>query len=156
MKKINRIFLCFFALVILGLGNYVLVDEFWGNANVFGILKEDTSLLIPVYFSLMSVFGLLFNIKKFNDHLSLQDRTYKILRVGDLIFSVSLLIMFSVGFYFLVKSINTNKINFSIYPFMVISLFLFFAAVNLFDNILYHKKQLLLLQKDDINEIEGL
>lgn len=156
MKKFNRIFLCVVALIILLLGCYVFVDEIAFSGDVFLKLEEDKSLLIPIYFTVFSFFCFLFNIKKFSKDISINSTTYKVLRIGDFIFSLSLIVIVFVGFYYFFYSINENKIKFSLPPLLVMGFLLFFGILNVFDNILYHKKQAVILKKESIDDIKGM
>lgn len=156
MKKFNRIFLSIVALIILLLGSYVLVDEIAFSGDVFIKLEEDKSLLIPIYFTLFSVFCFLFNIKKFHQDIVIHSTTYKILRIGDLVFSLSMIVIIVIAIYFFTESIQSNKIRFSVTPLFVMIFLLFFGIVDLADNILYHKKQLLYTKTESVDDIKGI
>lgn len=156
MKKFNRIFLSIVALIILLLGSYVLVDEIAFSGDVFIKLEEDKSLLIPIYFTLFSVFCFLFNIKKFHQDIVIHSTTYKILRIGDLVFSLSMIVIIVVGLYFYIGAVSANKLRLKLLPLIIMIFFLFFAILDIADNFLYHKKQVRFFKKESINDIKGM
>ena len=156
MKKFNRIFLCFVTLGIILFGSYGMVEEFGDFSDFFKDLKENTFLLIPIYFTLFSVFSFLFNLKKFSKDISVSSTTYKVLRIGDFLFSLSLITLIFAGLYFYFDAINLNKLKLKLLPLFIMLFLLFFAILDLTDNILYHKKQMLFLKKESIDDIKGM
>jgi hypothetical protein len=156
MKKFNRIFLCVVSLSILLLGSYAMVEEFGYFGNFFEDLEKDSFLLIPIYFTFFSIFCFLFNIKKFNQDISIASTTYKIFRIGDLVFAISLFILIVVGLYFYIGAVSANKLRLKLLPLTIMIFFLFFAILDIADNILYHKKQVVFSKKESIEDIKGM
>jgi hypothetical protein len=141
MKKFNRIFLCVVSLSILLFGSFGMVEEFGYFSNFFEDLKKNSFL---------------FNIKKFSQDISIESTTYKIFRIGDFIFAISLVIMIAVALYFYFDRISTNKLKFKLLPLIIMIFFLFFAILDIADNFLYHKKQVLFFKKESIDDIKGM
>ena len=154
MQKFKRIVFCLLLITFLAFGCYILLQIF----NYFKFdnkIEDDPTLLIPIFLTLFSVVSLLFNINKLQKQLILQSSFYKILRIGDIIFSISIFILSLVGLYFLIESADrtTLELKRQIITFSVLIVIFFCSILLFFDNIIFHKKQENIQNKDFIDEI---
>lgn len=154
MKKLKRIFICLVLVVFLTLCGSVLYSEF-KLFNIFEKIKADPTLLIPIQLSVFGVFSLLFNLEKFKKTVFIETTSYKILRIGDTIFCLSLFIILVVGIYYfsIVLHTNLNSFNFYLIRGLIIVLLLCFNFLIFIDNLKYHKTKLKSLKTDFIDEI---
>lgn len=152
MKKFKRIFLLIITTSLLFFGCWVLIEEF-NIYNISSRIQKDPTLLIPVHISLFSTFSVLLGIKKFQNSKEINSSIYKVLRIGDIIFSTTFLILLITGMYYLFNNPNEKELDFYLIRYSVILLFLFFTILLFIDNIKYHKELELLSKKDDIHEI---
>lgn len=154
MKKFKRILFCILLTCFLFLGVFILSKEFKGF-NILLRIEEDYSLLIPISVTFFSIMSLLFNINKLQKQLISQSTIYKILRIGDIVFSISLFIFSIVCIYFFVESSDktTLEFNYQLIIWSVLIVFLLFSILLFLDNIFFHKEQENILKKDSIDEI---
>lgn len=152
MKKIKRILLLLFCCTVLFFCSWGSIEEF-RIYNIINKLKKDPSLLILIHFNISSIFSILFGITKFKNIISIASKTYKILRISDLIFSTTSFIILCVGTHYVIKNPTPKGFEFYLIVYSIIVLLIFFSVVLFTDNILYHKSQKLLVEKDNIDEI---
>jgi len=152
MKKIKRIFLLLLPCSFLFLGTWFLIDEFL-IYNFFSKIKKDPTLLIPLFILLFSVFSFLFGIHKFQKNKENRSSIYKVLRVGDLIFSSSLSLLFLAGIYFLSTNSIERGTNFYLIRYVIFLVLLAFSILLFVDNLIYHKGLKKDSNKDDIDKI---
>ncbi|MBU3011536.1 hypothetical protein KO506_08980 [Polaribacter vadi] len=152
MKKIKRIILIIISSSVLFFGSWVLIQEF----NFYTIvpkIQKDPSLLIPVFITVFSVFSVLFGIYKIQKNTVFNSNIYKILRIGDFIYSTSFLVFLIVGVYFIFKNLNIIKIDKSLIIFGIIFILFLYNFFLIIDNVQYQKEQKDLSKKDDIADI---
>ena len=152
MKKLKRIFLLILSGTVLCLGIWIIIEEFH-IYNLTSKIKDDPSLLIPICITLFSLFSFLFGFIKLFKIVEFKSKTYQALRVGDLLFSISFIIMLCAGIYTLIENPNIKTIDFYTIRFSVIFLLFAFCILLFFDNLKYHKKQKINSGKDTIDEI---
>ncbi|WP_405564059.1 hypothetical protein [Polaribacter sp. Asnod6-C07] len=152
MKKFKRIILIIISSSVLFFGSWVLIQEF----NFYTIvpkIQKDPSLLIPVFITVFSVFSVLFGIYKIQKNTVFNSNIYKILRIGDFIYSTSFLVFLIVGVYFIFKNLNEIKIDRSLIIFGIIFILFLYNVFLIIDNVQYQKEQKDLSKKDDIADI---
>lgn len=106
-------------------------------------------------YTFLSFVSFLFSIQKFSNVQNSKALYYRILRVTDFIFALSLIILFIVALYSFIDSVNENTETSKsiIYTSTILILFLVFGFVLLIDNILFHRNNLKNLKVDNIDEI---
>ena len=154
MKKFKRILFCIILTCFLFLGIYVLAKQFIGF-DILLKIKEDSSLLIPINLTFFSIMSLLFNINKLQKQLNSQSTIYKILRIGDIVFSISIFTFSIVCIYFFVESSDKTNLEFNnqLFIWSVLIVLILFSILLFLDNIFFHKEQEEILKKDSIDEI---
>ena len=154
MKKFKRILFCILLICFFFLGIYILLEEF-SKHNLTNRIKEDPTLLIPVFLTLFSIVSLLYNINKLQKSLILQSSIYKILRIGDVVFSISMFLFSILSIYFFAESLDktTLEFNHQLLLWSVLLVFLLFSIFLFLDNLLFHKEQEHIFKKDSIDEI---
>ena len=132
MKKFKRILFCIALTCFLFFGCYLLQEEFT-KYNLTTKIKEDATLLIPIHLTFFSLLSLLYNINKLQKSLVLNSLIYKVLKVGDFIFSISISIFSLFCVYILLESSGTTeiKLNHQLILWSVLLVF-FFAAFYFF------------------------
>lgn len=152
MKKIKRILLLLFCSTVLFLSSWASLEEF-RLFNTFSKLNKDPSLLILINFNATSLLSFLYGIIKFRNIIDVTSNIYKVLRIGDLIFSVTFFISLITGIYYLLNNSVDREFNFYLLRLSIIVLLTLFSVLLFVDNILYHKSQKLLVEKDNIDKI---
>ncbi|TMM30488.1 hypothetical protein FDT66_06910 [Polaribacter aestuariivivens] len=155
MKKVKRILFCLLLICFLFLGIYIVIREFLRYENPLLAIENDVSLLIPILLNLLAVISFLFNVDKLQRTLSIKSTTYKVFRICDLIFSISLALVLSVIIYFFIDGYYQLELKRSIYFFRlsITVLLLLFSLLLFFDNLQFHKAQKKSLNKINIDEI---
>jgi len=154
MKKFKRILFCILITSFLFFGIYIL-SEIFKTFQFHSQIKNDPSILIPIHLTLFSIISLLYNFNKLHNQLIIKSIIYKTLRIGDLVFAVSIFIFSVVCIYFLIHNLklSTLQISRQIIAFTLLLVLFFLSILLIFDNILFHKKQETILKKDSIDEI---
>lgn len=154
MKKFKRILFCILLTCFLFLGIFILIKQF-KDFDILLRIKEDSSLLIPISLTFFSIMSLLFNINKLQKHLISQSTIYEILRIGDVVFSISMFIFSTVCIYFFVESLDKTTLEFNnkLLIWSALVVVILFSILLFLDNIFFHKEQENILKKDSIDEI---
>jgi amino acid transporter len=136
------------------LGIFILIKQF-KDFDILLRIKEDSSLLIPISLTFFSIMSLLFNINKLQKHLISQSTIYEILRIGDVVFSISMFIFSTVCIYFFVESLDKTTLEFNnkLLIWSALVVVILFSILLFLDNIFFHKEQENILKKDSIDEI---
>lgn len=154
MKKFKRILFCILLTCFLFLGIFILSKQFRGF-DILLRIKEDSSLLIPLSLTFFSIMSLLFNLNKLQKQLILHSTIYEILRIGDVVFSISIIIFSAVCIYFFVESLDKTNLKFNnqLLIWSMLIVVILFSILLFLDNIFFHKEQENILKKDSIDEI---
>lgn len=154
MKKFKRILFCILITCFLFFGLYILLEVF--KSFHFNLkIKTDPYILIPIHLTFFSFVSLLYNVNKFQKQLVFEAPIYKILRIGDIIYSISIFIFSVVCIYFTIDNlkISTLQISRQIIFFTILLVLFFLSILLFFDSIFFHKEQKNILKKDFIDEI---
>ena len=149
MKKFKQIFFCVIIFGFVSFFCYVIIDEFY-QLNLIEKLKEDPSLIFLLHLTFFSILSFLFNILKLDNHINLNSLSYKVLRIGDLVFSLSMTILISIGIYYII--LDYHNINRTAdFVGLKISAIVFIFIICIFiliDNVKFHRGQKALSNND--------
>lgn len=155
MKKWKKIVLTVLLLFFFFLCCIILFQEFRYAKSIFEKLSDEPYIFIIIHFVSFSFLSFLFAILKFSKDVSVDSLNYKILRICDFIFSISLFCLLILGLYDVLKNIySRGTIQNRAYFGIAILLFLLAISIVLFiNNIRYHKTLKKSIKPDIIDEI---
>lgn len=139
MKKGKRIFFC----VLLFLGFLFSIYSFISSYELhLRNVNRNQNLIFPIVVGVFSFISLHFNLSKLFFENSLKSGIYKLLRIGDLLFSVSIsvlsFVVFSIFIYdFILQEITPKN---HLPKLLTISITMFLSVFLFYDNLLYHKE----------------
>lgn len=140
MKIVKRVFFCLLLFIICFSAIYTLFDiyeDYTLNIN------RKPALLFPIFVGVFGFLSLLFNLKKIIRWPFVKKTIYWTLRVGDFVFSITMLIYVLGAIYSLTNSFISQEFTFNTY-FLRLSSFLLMITlcfILFLDNLTYHKEQ---------------
>ncbi|MEQ6124812.1 hypothetical protein AAON49_11455 [Pseudotenacibaculum sp. MALMAid0570] len=159
MKKLLRILFILVLTSIFILGIVILYTEIAGHDIAYK-LESDPSLLIPLFYTLVCIPSIIFNVKKFTASFDRSTGFYKIIRISDLVFAVSSFLLSGAAVVMLIKNnlfFNQTGVGSEFFIIRdIIFLLLFVISILLFiDNLKVHKTPLEKVALDSIDDIGG-